>query len=114
MRQCEFFLHFQEKEAEESIEHSTYEHINKADDHFDAQMVDAGTQEQAKEAPAPADTQEKEMADQEMLDTPMEVTLSPIANLYNDHCLNFISRISRVRHEGENPGGGIKNIKMRY
>lgn len=74
VRKCEFFLYFQEKEAEESTEHSTYEHITKADDHFDAQMVDAGTQEQAKEAPAPADRQENEMADQEMLDTPMEVT----------------------------------------
>ena len=38
-------------------------------------MVDAGTQEQAKEVPAPADRQEEQMAeDEEMLDTPMEVT----------------------------------------
>ena len=39
-------------------------------------MVDAGTQEQAKEAPAPADRQEEEMPDEDMLDTPMEVTFS--------------------------------------
>lgn len=39
-------------------------------------MVDAGTQEQAKEAPAPADRQEEEMAeDEDMVDTPMEVTV---------------------------------------
>ncbi|XP_069167675.1 LOW QUALITY PROTEIN: midasin-like [Procambarus clarkii] len=54
---------------------SEYEHITKAEDHFDAQIVDAGTQEQAKEVPAPADRQDKEdkMQDEEILETPMEV-----------------------------------------
>lgn len=71
---------FQEKEGEET-KHSTYEHIDKSDDHFDAHMVDAGTQEQAKEAPAPADRQEEEMEGEEMLDTPMEVTFNLCAYL---------------------------------
>ncbi|KAK8382122.1 hypothetical protein O3P69_015232 [Scylla paramamosain] len=62
-----------DNDAEKESQHSTYEHISKSEDHFDAHMVDAGTQEQAKEAPAPADRQEEEMADEDMLDTPMEV-----------------------------------------
>ncbi|XP_045137299.1 midasin-like isoform X1 [Portunus trituberculatus] len=62
-----------DNDAEEKSQHSTYEHISKSEDHFDAHMVDAGTQQQAKEVPAPADRQEEEMADEDMLDTPMEV-----------------------------------------
>lgn len=80
-RSMDFSVIFQKEETEEFTEHSTYEHINKSDDHFDAHMVDAGTQEQAKEAPAPADRQEGERVDEDMLDTPMEVTLSQSANI---------------------------------
>ena len=81
---------FKDKDAEKESQHSTYEHISKSDDHFDAHMVDAGTQEQAKEVPAPADRQEEQMAeDEEMLDTPMEVThgwyLYCLKKIYNNN-----------------------------
>lgn len=64
------FLQEEEKTSQE------YEHINKAQSHFDKQVVDAGTQEQAKEAPAPANTEEEENKgenEEEMMDVPMEV-----------------------------------------
>ncbi|XP_071517971.1 midasin isoform X1 [Panulirus ornatus] len=66
----------QEDSGDEPKQNSEYEHIDKAEDHFDAQIVDAGTQEQAKEVPAPADRQEEEdktEEDEQMLETPMEV-----------------------------------------
>lgn len=62
---------------EEKKSSKEYEHINKAQSHFDKQVVDAGTQEQALEAPAPANTEEDEdnkmENEEEMMDTPMEV-----------------------------------------
>ncbi|KAK3879278.1 hypothetical protein Pcinc_016138 [Petrolisthes cinctipes] len=67
----------EEEAGEEGLDkNQEYTHmINKAEDHLDAQMIDAGTQEQAKEAPAPADTQhpDPEEEDEKMLETPMEV-----------------------------------------
>ncbi|XP_047493219.1 LOW QUALITY PROTEIN: midasin-like [Penaeus chinensis] len=65
-----------QEEQEEKKSSKEYEHINKAQSHFDKQVVDAGTQEQAQEAPAPANTEEDEdnkMDNEEMMDTPMEV-----------------------------------------
>ncbi|KAK7081093.1 AAA ATPase midasin [Halocaridina rubra] len=62
------------EEGRDPESHSRYEHVSKADDHMDAQMVDAGTTEQAQEAPAPADRQDEEKKEEgEMLETPMEV-----------------------------------------
>ncbi|XP_076030788.1 midasin isoform X2 [Oratosquilla oratoria] len=58
----------QERDADE------YEHVAHAEDQFDKQMVDAATQEQAEEQPAPLQEQEdKDEEQQGQIDEPMEV-----------------------------------------
>ncbi|KAK8720293.1 hypothetical protein OTU49_013436 [Cherax quadricarinatus] len=59
-----------ENDAEQK--NSLYEHINKAEDYFDAQIVDVGSQEQANEAPADIEGDDKLQENEELLETPME------------------------------------------
>ncbi|RXG61650.1 Midasin [Armadillidium vulgare] len=66
-----------ENKDPENKESSLYEHIQKADDKFDKQMVDAGTKEEAKLVPAPIEEEEEEEINEEepegIVADPMEV-----------------------------------------